>query len=138
MPTLVLYSCGGCKKRIGAHDAYYSIGEPFIICPNCKTANLITKHRNEWDLKTPLQRADEYGKVAFVSIALGSSLGLLAAYALRAVAITHGYWSAYFLVPFGAALVFWGLFSQLRRLIAESRKRLKNENYLAYLEKLGS
>jgi DNA-directed RNA polymerase subunit RPC12/RpoP len=136
MPTLIFYKCSKCKNSLGTQDAYYSIGQPYIICPICNTANIIAKHRNEWDLKTPIERLAERFMISLIAVLVGAGLGILCAEVIKYFGFTHGYKSYIFFIPLGIVGGYWHFFREFNRNIQESRARLKDNNYITVLKHL--
>jgi len=52
MPTYRSIKCGKCKEYLEYMGTPYDvIGQPFMICPMCKTVNTL-RDKNEWELKS--------------------------------------------------------------------------------------
>ena len=135
MPTFTFYKCNKCKKNLGGHDAYQSVGEPFLVCPQCQSVNVIAKNRTEWALKSKLERFSIKAKVWFFSAVLGSGTAIFIGEGLKSwQQINLPYFISF---TIGVGIWYWIMNKDLQRYINESQERMKDQNYVAALGKLG-
>lgn len=135
MPTFIRYSCKRCASHIATQDAYHSIGEPFLICPKCNAISLISNNRNEWQLKSPVERFAFQSKVILFSILLGCGTGVL----INELAKRYLQFSLGFFLSALAGTALWYLLmgSDMRRQIRESQARMLDPKYKDLLARLG-
>lgn len=143
---LIIYKCSSCKTKLGRQDSYEAIGEPYLICPSCGTTNIVSKTRNEWELKTFSQRLEMYLGVALTTLAIGGggALGIHGA----VVYARHLFLQSQLprLIDVQAVtlislvttpICFWFFSRDLRKKIAGSRQRMRDPKYLVTLRKFG-
>lgn len=134
MPTYILYSCPRCGSHVDHQDAYYSIGEPFVICPKCNLPVDISNNRTEWELKTPIQRFGFQAKVIFISAFLGFGAGAIVS---ELIAPEVGIPLP---LPITAAICtaiwFWILGRDMRQSIADSKSRMEDPRYRNFVTSL--
>jgi hypothetical protein len=134
VPAFIFYSCPRCRTRIETQDAYYSIGQPFVVCKKCDGHLIIAENRTEWELLSPTQHFLHHARVVFFALWLGAGTGgLLAMLASELFQLSLTWW---ILSPAGIAIWYWIMSADLRRNIAESRTRMADKKYRKILEYL--
>jgi hypothetical protein len=135
---LVYRYCPNCKYLLESSHNYVAIGKPFTLCPKCKTIILLD-HVKEWDMLS------KWGKVRHLLITVYTILFLGIGGSLLAIVLLSNFSEFslerdYYLAIIGCILwtTLYGIwhYMGLKKRINESRKRVKNPDYLAILKKL--
>ena len=142
MGIYVIERCHSCGSSLtGWIPNYYSIEEPFIICPSCKAVNDRSAKASEWQLMSLARKSAHlmlslywgfaYGSV--FSVAIAAAMHYFPALGWNSVA-SKGI--LYFLIPgfaFGFAVSYFLLYRQIQK----SNERLQDNHYRDFLTKHG-
>lgn len=131
--------CGSCKKSLtGGYVGNYSgIGQPFVICPRCGTANSNADRVTEWELKSGFSKFFfVLHHVLSVIFYYGFGAGLLAAILLGADVISS-IEALIAIIAVGLAFGLIRFLTRLRKAIQDSNTRMSDPSYVANLRRLG-
>ncbi len=139
MPTYRSIRCGKCKKYLEYMGTPYDvIGQPFIICPTCKTVNILSD-KNEWELKSGISKAWFFFMMTLMGVDYGFGGGLLVAYLIAYFAFDQDKPEVQTVSIFagvGILSMFWYLIRDFKKDIGESRARMADPAYRAMVLEL--
>lgn len=117
---------------------YDVIGQPFMICPMCKTVNTL-RDKNEWELKSGVSKAWFFFMMILMGVAYGFGGGLLISYLVVYFAFNRDKPDMLTFAIFtgvGVLSMFWYLVRDFKKDVRESRARMADPKYRAVVLEL--